>query len=190
MQCVASGDAKICRNAETRKVPDGKAKAHFDQEEAKRSEKAKERAAKDAQKAVDEAIRTAHIHEDTVSKNFEKPLSSYKRKDDLITVAGALQLSTTGTVKELLTRIKTYLDEHGELAGQPRFAGLFGHRAPNMSSSASGSGSSSAISLPSPHSPAFPSAQSVVYPHAYTPQLLPQITQQYSSSYMSSHVPP
>ncbi|EGN91591.1 hypothetical protein SERLA73DRAFT_192224, partial [Serpula lacrymans var. lacrymans S7.3] len=25
MQCVASGDAKICRNAETRKVPDGKA---------------------------------------------------------------------------------------------------------------------------------------------------------------------
>ncbi|EGN91507.1 hypothetical protein SERLA73DRAFT_157538 [Serpula lacrymans var. lacrymans S7.3] len=27
MQCVASGDAKICRNAETRKVPDGKAKA-------------------------------------------------------------------------------------------------------------------------------------------------------------------
>ncbi|EGN93738.1 hypothetical protein SERLA73DRAFT_156277 [Serpula lacrymans var. lacrymans S7.3] len=26
MQCVASGDAKICRNAETRKVPNGKAK--------------------------------------------------------------------------------------------------------------------------------------------------------------------
>ncbi|EGN94546.1 hypothetical protein SERLA73DRAFT_163085 [Serpula lacrymans var. lacrymans S7.3] len=26
MQCVASGDAKICQNAETRKVPDGKAK--------------------------------------------------------------------------------------------------------------------------------------------------------------------
>ncbi|EGO00754.1 hypothetical protein SERLA73DRAFT_151426 [Serpula lacrymans var. lacrymans S7.3] len=27
MQCVASGDVKICRNAKTRKVPDGKAKS-------------------------------------------------------------------------------------------------------------------------------------------------------------------
>ncbi|EGN97284.1 hypothetical protein SERLA73DRAFT_153732 [Serpula lacrymans var. lacrymans S7.3] len=75
--------------------------AHFNQEEAKRSKKAKERAASDAQKVVDEAVHTAHIHKDTVSKNFEKPLLSYKRKDDLITDAGALQLSTTGTVKEL-----------------------------------------------------------------------------------------
>ncbi|EGN98013.1 hypothetical protein SERLA73DRAFT_153228 [Serpula lacrymans var. lacrymans S7.3] len=70
-------------------------KAHFDQEEAEHSGKAKERAAKDAQKAVDEAVHTARIHKDTVLKNFEKPLLSYKHKDDLITVAGALQLSTT-----------------------------------------------------------------------------------------------
>ncbi|EGN97017.1 hypothetical protein SERLA73DRAFT_154373 [Serpula lacrymans var. lacrymans S7.3] len=91
-------------------------KSHFDWEEAKHSRKAKERAEKDAQKIVDEAVHTACIHKNTV--------------------CWGPATVTTWTVKELLTRIKAYLDEDEELAGQSHFAGLFGHYAPNSFSPA------------------------------------------------------
>ncbi|EGO29509.1 hypothetical protein SERLADRAFT_405485 [Serpula lacrymans var. lacrymans S7.9] len=43
-------------------------KVHFNQEKAEHSKKAKERAAKDAQKAEDEAVHTMRIHKDTVKE--------------------------------------------------------------------------------------------------------------------------
>jgi hypothetical protein len=54
--------------------------------------KAAERA---AQKAAVGASRATHINEDTMLKRFNK-LSSYKHKDDLITIAGTLRLPIEG----------------------------------------------------------------------------------------------
>ncbi|KAG2068528.1 hypothetical protein BDR04DRAFT_1103184 [Suillus decipiens] len=48
-----------------------------------------------------------------------------KNKDDLIDIAGALQISTAGTKPELLKAIKEYFESHPELKTGERFAGLF-----------------------------------------------------------------
>ncbi|KAF8842837.1 hypothetical protein BDN67DRAFT_1009485 [Paxillus ammoniavirescens] len=40
---------------------------------------------------------------------FDAPLSSFRRKDEYITLAGALGISQDGTVEELKTRIKDYI---------------------------------------------------------------------------------
>jgi hypothetical protein len=85
----------------------------------------REAAEKEAEKAAQEKIRLARINEEIVLKVFTKSLSSYKRKDDLITLAGALQLETTGTVAELTTRVKAHIEAHPELAENARFAGIF-----------------------------------------------------------------
>ena len=82
---------------------------------------------KEAQKAAQEKVHLAQINEEIVLKVFTGSLSSYKQKDDLITLAGALQLDTTGTVAELGTRVKTYVEAHPELAENARFAGIFQH---------------------------------------------------------------
>lgn len=56
---------------------------------------------------------------------FTDPLSSYKRKDDLIALCGALGLKMTGTVPELLTELKSHFSSHPEIQQNPRFSGLF-----------------------------------------------------------------
>ncbi|KAG2069127.1 hypothetical protein BDR04DRAFT_1102069 [Suillus decipiens] len=48
-----------------------------------------------------------------------------KNKDDLIDIAGALQIFTVGTEPELLKAIKEYFESHPELKTDERFAGLF-----------------------------------------------------------------
>jgi len=63
---------------------------------------------------------------DTVLKGFDCPFSAHKLKDELIVLAGALELDTTGTVPVLKERIKVFLDSHkNELLQNPRFMGLF-----------------------------------------------------------------
>ena len=52
-------------------------------------------------------------------------MSSYKRKDDLIILAGALGLETVGTVSKLARLIKSHLSDHPDIQLDPRFAGLF-----------------------------------------------------------------
>ena len=52
-------------------------------------------------------------------------MASYKRKDDLIILAGALGLTTVGTVSELAMLIKSHLSDHPDIQLDPRFAGLF-----------------------------------------------------------------
>jgi hypothetical protein len=61
----------------------------------------------------------------TVANLLQDPLSSYKRKDDLVTLCGALGLKMTGTVNELATQLKSHLSTHPELQQNPRFSGLF-----------------------------------------------------------------
>jgi hypothetical protein len=103
-------------------------KEAFEAERVVRLAKEKEAADTAAKKAVDDAARTARISQDTASKIFNQALSAYKLKDDLITVAGALELSITGTKGDLIGRIKDHLAAHPELSHNPRFTGLFGGR--------------------------------------------------------------
>ncbi|KAF8991549.1 hypothetical protein BDQ17DRAFT_1178744, partial [Cyathus striatus] len=73
----------------------------------------------------------ARIRCDGVSKTFELPLSSYKRKDELRTIARALGLAEDGkmTVISLTASIRAHLTEN-ELILQkdPRFSGLFSNK--------------------------------------------------------------
>lgn len=56
---------------------------------------------------------------------FVDPLSSYKRKDDLIILAGALGLNTVGTISELATLIRSHLASNSNVRLNSRFSGLF-----------------------------------------------------------------
>jgi hypothetical protein len=103
-------------------------KETFEVEKAVRLEKEKEVAEKGAQKAAEDAVRRKQIDQDTISKVFDCSLASYKHKDDLTAISGALSLPTTGTVAELLAKIKEHLNRHPELMANDRFAGLFGVR--------------------------------------------------------------
>ena len=80
---------------------------------------------KEAQKQADHRARQFQIIKDTVLKVFNRPFSIYKCKDELIVLAGTLELDTTGTVLALKERIKTYLNLHkDELMQNPWFMGL------------------------------------------------------------------
>jgi len=62
------------------------------------------------------------------NKILDCPYSAYKLKDDseLIVLAGALELDTTGTILVLKECIKEYLDLHkNELVQNPQFMHLF-----------------------------------------------------------------
>ncbi|KAG2064019.1 hypothetical protein BDR04DRAFT_1110709 [Suillus decipiens] len=50
---------------------------------------------------------------------------STKNKDDLIDIAGALQIFTVGTKPEFLKAIKEYFESHPELKTDERFSSLF-----------------------------------------------------------------
>ncbi|KAM6491483.1 hypothetical protein JOM56_013052 [Amanita muscaria] len=110
-------------------------KAAFEEEEAQRLEQERLNAEKEAQKTAETAVRNARIATDTILRTFDNSLSAYKRKDDLLTIAGALQIVTTGTVPQLTARIKEHLHAHPDLVSNPRFAGLFGQRHANISGS-------------------------------------------------------
>ncbi|KAG2125467.1 uncharacterized protein EDB93DRAFT_1191027 [Suillus bovinus] len=73
----------------------------FEAEEIERIEKEKVEAEKAAQKKAENDVRLSRIEEDIKTKVFDGSLSSYKRKDDLVTIAGALSLSRDGTMIEL-----------------------------------------------------------------------------------------
>jgi hypothetical protein len=52
-------------------------------------------------------------------------LSSYKRKDDLIALSGALGLKMTGTVRQLTNQVKSHIIAHPEIQHDARFLGSF-----------------------------------------------------------------
>ncbi|KAG1818863.1 hypothetical protein EV424DRAFT_1323615 [Suillus variegatus] len=84
----------------------------------KKKEEAQERAA--ARKAAQQA---AHAQGAT-STCFTGSLST-KNKDDLIGIAGALQISTAGIKPELLRTIKEHFESHPEVKNNECFSGLF-----------------------------------------------------------------
>jgi hypothetical protein len=98
----------------------------YEKSELKRQEKEKLEAEKQAKKNADEDARQLQIERDIRGKTFDA-LSTFRRKDDYITLAGALGISRDGTVEELKTRIKGYLADpsHVDIAQNPRFSALF-----------------------------------------------------------------
>ncbi|KAH7917731.1 DDE-domain-containing protein, partial [Leucogyrophana mollusca] len=104
----------------------------FNKEEAERREKERTEAEKQAKKKTDGDARLAQINRDIATRTFDAALTSYRRKDDLVALAGALQLSMEGHVSDLTERIKEHLKPHFEdpaksdIANNPRFAALFG----------------------------------------------------------------
>ena len=96
---------------------------------------------KEAQKQVDDCAHQSQIIKDTVLKFFDRPLSTYKRKDKFIVLAGALELDTTGTVLALKDHIKTHLKSHKDgLMQNPRFMGMFQARQQHMLDQGTGDG--------------------------------------------------
>ncbi|KAG1851017.1 hypothetical protein C8R48DRAFT_836561 [Suillus tomentosus] len=73
------------------------------------------------------ATRTVKINQNAVTKDFDVPLSSYKLKDDFLTIAQALGVAVEkkDTIASLTNKIKTHLDEHPALADNARFSALF-----------------------------------------------------------------
>jgi hypothetical protein len=106
-------------------------KEAFAAEQAERTEKEKVEAEKAAQKKADNDARLSRIEEDIKTKIFDGSLASYKRKDDLITIAGALSLPRDGTITELTARIKEYLAANPDCANQQRFSALLGGKRNN-----------------------------------------------------------
>jgi len=98
----------------------------FEAEEANWKELERCNAEKEAQKQADNHARQSRIIKDTILQVFDRQFSAYKRKDELIVLADALELDTTGTIPILKERIKVFLDSHkNELIQNPRFMGLF-----------------------------------------------------------------
>ncbi|KAG2131399.1 uncharacterized protein EDB93DRAFT_1071080, partial [Suillus bovinus] len=98
----------------------------FNKAEEVQCEKDKADAEKQARKKSEDEVRHAQIENDIKSKTFDA-LSTLRRKDDFITLAGALKISRDGTVEELRARIKEFLADtaNRHLADNPRFSALF-----------------------------------------------------------------
>ena len=56
---------------------------------------------------------------------FVDPLSSYKRKDDLVALSSALGLKTAATIHKLITQIKSHLNVHPKVQQNACFSRLF-----------------------------------------------------------------
>ena len=98
----------------------------FEMKDAEDEAKEKAELEKAAQKKADETARMLRINEETRTRIFDCPLTSYKRKDDLVALAGALSLPTGGTIAELTKTIRGHLAENPTRENEPRFSGLFG----------------------------------------------------------------
>jgi hypothetical protein len=56
---------------------------------------------------------------------FVDPLSSYKQKDNLVALSGALGLKTLATIHELIMQIKSHLNVHPKVQQNAHFSKLF-----------------------------------------------------------------
>ena len=97
----------------------------FEAEDVKRQELEIENAEKEAQKLAELEARNAHIADDAASKVFDHALTSYKKKDEFLSIAGVLKISDKGTIPNLLNCICQHMELHPELQENPHFAGLF-----------------------------------------------------------------
>ncbi|KIL58603.1 hypothetical protein M378DRAFT_86304 [Amanita muscaria Koide BX008] len=147
----------------------------FEAADAERQERERADAEKETQKLAELEARNARITEDATSKVFDHTLASYTRKDELLSLAGALRISDKGTIPDLLSRIRQHMELHPELRENPRFAGLFqtsgarGRRnGPAATASTSESWSLDAQSAPRPAPPITPAISPLGQPQAST----------------------
>ncbi|KAG1870208.1 hypothetical protein DFJ58DRAFT_765163 [Suillus subalutaceus] len=138
-------------------------------------------------KKLDEEARIARIHNSITTRTFDSPFTSYKWKENLEALAGALGLSRDGKIADLSARIKAHLkdpDIRAVLADNPRFSAIYGSKRrtgrpdaiANLTSSESSTPSAN-TSLPTaandmfhPQPPFFPQMQgspslSIMYPN-------------------------
>ena len=65
------------------------------------------------------------------------PINSKRKKADLVEIADAVGVDSTGTVKDLVSRITTFIKEHSnEIAADARLQGLTSYRSTVVSSTA------------------------------------------------------
>jgi hypothetical protein len=64
---------------------------------------------KEKQKEEDMATHAQCIADNAAHKVFKNPLSSYKTKEDLLSLGSALGIPTSGNAKEILAHIKDYV---------------------------------------------------------------------------------
>ncbi len=135
---LADANARLARmskkktrgTTKVRRVASPELQDTFGAEEAYRKELERCHAEMEAPKQADNHAHQSRVIKDTVLQVFDRQFSAYKRKDELIALAGALELDTTGTIPTLKERIKVFLDSHkDELIQNPRFMGLFRARA-------------------------------------------------------------
>ena len=174
-------------------------RAAFEAEEAELEVKEKGEIMKAAKKKANDTTRTLRINQEILSRVFGYPLASYKWKDDLVALAGALTLPMEGTIVELTKVIKDHLAENPSRTNEPRFSGLFASHASGsrkrtaavVSSSESSEVAGGELSMPSlPQSSASTN-------NAFVPNLLnhhmsdfPSAGESSSSSHMShTHIP-
>jgi hypothetical protein len=100
----------------------------FEEEEREADRRAREASKREETKAVEAAERDRRIVDAANSKTYDAPLNCYKRKEDLVGLARALQIIDTGTVANLTERIKQHLNDNPNLIHNSRFSGLFNSR--------------------------------------------------------------
>ena len=123
------------------------AQAAFLAEEAERQEKERAEEAKRKAREASDRRRELERAQNAVSKVFDAPIASYKKRDDLLDIATAFEISKEGTVPIILKRIQAHMLSNPELADNPRFTGLFftGRRSRKRTMT---NGSSEAAGLP------------------------------------------
>ncbi|KAF8126192.1 hypothetical protein EV363DRAFT_1453205 [Boletus edulis] len=84
----------------------------FEAEDAELEAKEKAELEKAENKRLDDTARILCINQEIDNHIFNNTLTSYKRKDHLITLAGTLSLPMDGTVVELTKAIKDHLTDN------------------------------------------------------------------------------
>ncbi|KAG1805832.1 uncharacterized protein BJ212DRAFT_1486175 [Suillus subaureus] len=101
----------------------------FEADAGVRKEKERIEKEKKEKKKLDEEAHIAHIHNNIATRTFDGPLKSYKQKEDLEALAGALELSRDGKIADLSARIAAHLQDpgtHQSLVENPQLSALYG----------------------------------------------------------------
>ena len=99
--------------------------AQFNAEQQELEAQHAEATAKQQEQAAAARARELQCSHNAILKMFEQPIAAYKHKDDLKDIAATFALDQQGTIVQLLSWIKTYMDLHPELVTNPRFQALF-----------------------------------------------------------------
>ena len=109
-------------------------KEAFESQEQEQADAEQRKAKKEAEKSAWDALLSAQISQDAVSKTFDSPFSSYKQKADLMTIAGAFGLNMSGTNAHLTEWIKEHMGSNPGLTDNPQFTTLYRHKSAKTSS--------------------------------------------------------